>query len=255
MPGLTYADYFRQFIKESNLNNESVFSREDVFSWFGKILPKAKKVNVEAQLLKKTSNYPNRVRDVPPPSEVDDLFFAEDRDFTRFRLYQKSVHPLPYYKDGELNIHALSSVETGESSIETREIREDSFAYEKDLQSFLAKNPDKIETGLRIYEADGITGIEYPAGGGRRIDLLCVDRDSNWVVVELKVSRGYDQVAGQLFRYMGWVKNNLAESNQKVRGIIIARNISEDLKLATSLVPNVELFEYEMSVKLTNINK
>ncbi len=51
------------------------------------------------------------------------------------------------------------------------------------------------------------------------------------------------------------MKNNLAESNQKVRGVIIARNISEDLKLATSIVPDVQLFEYEMSVKLTRINR
>jgi len=52
---------------------------------------------------------------------------------------------------------------------------------------------------------------------------------------------------------MGWIKRNLAEPGQGVRGIIIARTISEDLRLACSELPNVQLFEYELSVKLREI--
>jgi hypothetical protein len=53
-----------------------------------------------------------------------------------------------------------------------------------------------------------------------------------------------------LLRYMGWVAANLAEPDVPVRGIIIAQQISEDLRLACSRVSNVDLFEYSLSVTL-----
>ena len=63
----------------------------------------------------------------------------------------------------------------------------------------------------------------------------------------------YDRVLGQLRRYMGWINKNHAEPEQMVRGIIVAREISEDLVLACFGVPNVELFEYEMSVTVKKV--
>jgi len=84
---------------------------------------------------------------------------------------------------------------------------------------------------------------------------LAIDKDNNYVVVELKVSKGYDRVIGQLLRYMAWIDSNQAEPTQKVRGIIIAREISNDLHLATSKIPDVELFEYDLSVSLRKVNK
>src|SRR6516164_3966151 len=75
------------------------------------------------------------------------------------------------------------------------------FAYEKDLQNYLSKNLSKIEVGLKLYEEEEITGIEVDAGG-RFIDILAVSSDGDFVVIELKVSRGYDKVVGQLLRYV-----------------------------------------------------
>ena len=106
---------------------------------------------------------------------------------------------------------------------------------------------------MRIYEEEGITGIEFPVGG-RFIDILAVDAKGGLVVIELKVSRGYDRVVGQLLRYVAWIKKNLAEEGQSVRGFIVAREITEDLLLACSLVPNLELFEYELSLLLQRVN-
>jgi len=77
------------------------------------------------------------------------------------------------------------------------------FAHEKDLQRFLAKNLELIESGLQLYkddEDDQITGLEFPAGD-RFIDILAADKSNNYVVIELKVSKGYDRVVGQLLRY------------------------------------------------------
>jgi hypothetical protein len=126
------------------------------------------------------------------------------------------------------------------------------FAYETDLRNYLAKNLNKLEPGLRVYEDEGITGVEFPVGG-RFIDILAIDAKGSLVVIELKVSRGYDRVVGQLMRYVAWIKKNLAEPSQEVRGVIVAREISEDLLLACSMIPDVELFEYELSLSLKRV--
>jgi len=126
------------------------------------------------------------------------------------------------------------------------------FAYESDLRDFLAKNLSLIEPGLQLYQDEGITGIEFPAGG-RFIDILAVDADKRLLVIELKVSRGYDRVIGQLLRYMAWIEKNHAEPGQEVRGVIVAREISDDLRLACAYLPTVSLYEYELSVSLKKV--
>jgi RecB family endonuclease NucS len=126
------------------------------------------------------------------------------------------------------------------------------FAYESDLRDYLAGNLALVESGLKLYEDEGIDGVEFPVGG-RFIDILARDSKGGFVVIELKVSRGYDRVVGQLMRYMAWVKKNLAKPGQSIRGVIVAREISEDLKLACSLIPGVQLMEYELSLKLKHV--
>jgi endonuclease len=51
---------------------------------------------------------------------------------------------------------------------------------------------------------------------------------------------------------MTWVEQNL-ETSKKVRGIIVAKEITGDLKLAASRIPDVRLIEYEISFKLKPI--
>lgn len=43
------------------------------------------------------------------------------------------------------------------------------------------------------------------------------------------------------------------EFETRVRGIIVAREISEDLRLACSYLPTVGLYEYELSVLLKRV--
>ena len=127
------------------------------------------------------------------------------------------------------------------------------FAYERDLKYFLVRNLSLIEPGQRLFEEEGITGLEFPVSG-LFIDILAVDLRGNLVAIELKVSKRYDRVVAQLVRYMAWIEQNQAESDQQVRGIIIARTISEDLRLACSRVEGVGLFEYELAVSLRRLN-
>ena len=72
------------------------------------------------------------------------------------------------------------------------------------------------------------------------------------MVIELKVSRGHDKAVGQILRYMAWVGEKLA-NGKDVHGVIVARKITNDLRLAASLVPSVTLLEYEISFNLTPV--
>jgi RecB family endonuclease NucS len=179
------------------------------------------------------------------PNGKDDLFYQIDS--TRLRLYDSSTDPSPIYN--KPNEDVIAEFESPENTNEENE-----FAYEKDLQNFLAKNLNIIESGLTLYMDEGINGLEFPVGT-RAIDILAIDKEKNFVVIELKVSRGYDRVVGQLLRYIAWIRQNHAEENQKVRGIIIAREITEDLLLACSETNNIDLFEYRLSVSLRKIEK
>jgi len=106
------------------------------------------------------------------------------------------------------------------------------FAYESHLRDYLKNNLHVIEPGMKLYrneEDDTITGIDFDVGG-REIDILAVDKDDNYVVIELKVSKGHEKVIGQILRYRGWVRRNLA-SDKIIRGIIIEKIITDDLRL------------------------
>jgi len=137
---------------------------------------------------------------------------------------------------------------------EEREIikEENEFAYENDLRNYLVRNLNVIEKGLRLYESEGVNGEEfYIPGTARRIDILAIDSNDHFVVIELKVSRGYEKVIGQTLFYQSSIKTTF---NQKyVRVIIIAREISGEIRVATQFLPDFELFEYQLSLSLKKI--
>ena len=56
------------------------------------------------------------------------------------------------------------------------------------------------------------------------------------LVVELKKGRASDAVVGQILRYMGFVRDELAESEQMVRGVVIALDDDQRLRRALAMV-------------------
>ena len=147
----------------------------------------------------------------------------------------------------------ISSADTEQLDDESQliDLTDSEFAYEKDLQNFLTKNMDQIEEGLTLYQDGERNGVEFPAGR-RRIDILANDKNGDLVVIELKVSRGPDRTLGQIQYYLGWVKQNIAKDSQKVRGIIIASDIDDELQMACS-VTDIDLGEYSISFSLKEI--
>jgi len=234
----------RDMVDEIGLKKGQVLSKDRVLTWFADRYPKVKKGTINAHLIRMSTNARSRLHYHSKPGD-DDLFFQIDGG--HFRLYDPDTDPPPIWES------ASQSAELDAASSD-EELTAAEFAYESDLRNFLSKNLYLLEPGLKLYEEEGIDGVEFPAGG-RFIDILAVDDREGFVVVELKVSRGYDRAVGQLLRYMGWVAENLAESSQIARGFIVAREISEDLLLACRGLHGVELFEYELSVSVRKVPK
>jgi hypothetical protein len=122
-------------------------------------------------------------------------------------------------------------------------------SFQNDLRSIFLRDLYLIEEGLKLYEKDGVNGLNYQTNG-KKIDILAIDKNNNYVIIELNYGKTYENIIGQLLRNKNWIQKNKAKPEQKVRGIIISNEIMEDLAMACINLPDIELFEYELSVKI-----
>jgi restriction system protein len=127
------------------------------------------------------------------------------------------------------------------------------FAMEKHLEAFLVKNWNSTELSndFIIYEEEGeAVGQQFQTDAGP-IDILAISKDKRkLLVVELKRGRASDVVVGQVLRYMGFVKEQIAEDDQSVEGVIIALEDDQKLRWAISSVPSISFYRYQISFKL-----
>jgi restriction system protein len=127
------------------------------------------------------------------------------------------------------------------------------FALEKHLEDFLVQNWVQTDLGKEydIFSEDGeLVGQQYPTDTGP-MDILAIKKDkSELLVVELKKGRASDVVVGQVLRYMGFVMQDLAETGQAVRGVIIALDEDKRLRRALVATPMVDFYRYQVSFKL-----
>jgi len=130
------------------------------------------------------------------------------------------------------------------------------FALEKHLEDFLVTNWKNTTLGklYDIFEDEGEkVGQQYPTDTGQ-IDILAVSKNKKaLLVVELKKGRASDVVVGQILRYMGYVKEVLAENGQEVRGVIIAMEDDQRIKRALLMVANIDFYRYEVTFKLHKV--
>jgi hypothetical protein len=243
----------KDMLTDWDLKPGQVFTTSRALEWFAKNYPKLKPGSIRAHLVQASTNDRSRLHH-PATNETDDLLFKVDSG--QFRRYEPGKDPAPIHEmvQGDVARQEEEVAAAGEENDGAEPVPGSSeFLLEKDLQRYLAENLECIEPGLKLYEDDDLRGIEFEAGGGRRIDILAVDKSGAFVVLELKVSRGYDRVVGQLLRYMNWVRKELADSGQRVRGIIVCRSMSEDLRLACASIKDVELCEYKLSVTVSKV--
>jgi len=131
------------------------------------------------------------------------------------------------------------------------------FALERHLEDFLVANwgQTPLAVGYKLYEVDGeVVGQQLPTDTGP-IDLLAVSHDgSELLVIELKKGRASDSVVGQVQRYMGYVKEALAEDHQTVRGMIIALEDDLKIKRALSVTTHIDFYRYKVSFDLEKVD-
>ena len=127
------------------------------------------------------------------------------------------------------------------------------FAMEKHLEDFFVENWDNTILGKKynIWGKKGeLTGQQFSTDTGP-IDILAISKDEKeLLVIELKKGRASDRVIGQIQRYMGYVKEEIATDNQVVKGAIIALQDDIRIKRALSVTNNIVFYRYKLRFDL-----
>lgn len=134
---------------------------------------------------------------------------------------------------------------------ESSPISQGLFYMEKQLEDFIIENWNKTEFGNKydlIYEDGELISQQFQTDIGK-IDILAKDKiTKSYVIIELKKNQTSDDTVGQLARYMGWIKKNKKDDN--VKGVIVAGQFDNKLDHARIMLPNTEVFLYEVNFKL-----
>jgi len=101
----------------------------------------------------------------------------------------------------------------------------------------LSRDASKIEPGLGLMPG----GHQYVLPSGKRIDLLCKDKDGRFVVVELKKYATRD-VIDQLLGYMAELRSTGID--RQVRGIILSSTVEADLESKVRILEGAGITKY-----------
>jgi hypothetical protein len=125
------------------------------------------------------------------------------------------------------------------------------FYMEQQLEDFIIENWDSTSLGKQyelIYDEGSLKSQQFITPVGR-IDILAKDKVSgSFVVIELKRNQTSDDTVGQVTRYMGWVKKELGDDG--VKGVIIAGKYDQRLDYARVMMPELDVFIYEVQFEL-----
>jgi RecB family endonuclease NucS len=140
----------------------------------------------------------------------------------------------------------------GPEVVDEEENDADRFVYESDLRDYLAKNLRIIESGMTLWSfPNGQSAVEFDLDDRRRIDILARDAHGVPVVIELKVDRGHERVIGQALFYRESVKLKLNVARARI--VIVAREISQELRIASKGISDIDLHEYKLSMTLQKV--
>lgn len=121
--------------------------------------------------------------------------------------------------------------------------------FEDSLQNYISNNWEEIPFGedWKIYNRSLFSKGKYNTREIGEIDLLAKHKTMpKWLIIELKKDHSSDATVGQTLRYMGWVKENLAEENETVEGLIIAGTADPRIQYALKCLKNVSLKIYQL---------
>lgn len=231
-----------------------ILSRDDVYQKFDEQFPEKpwKRSTLYHHLQAYCINHPGR-RFHPQTEGKCFLYFLGDARFRRWNpetdgiwvLKDNMVQPLG---ESEIDLEDAGDEEEGLELVVSGPV---SLSIEKDLENSIVQNLEMLEPGLKLYQEGGKTGQQFDTEVGI-IDLLAVDKSGALVVIELKAGSVGDKVCGQIARYIGWIRKNLAKG-QQVRGIVVASEFSEGSRYAADVMGSVQLKKYEIEFKFTDL--
>lgn len=125
------------------------------------------------------------------------------------------------------------------------------FTKEKFLEDMLEERMNKgfqtFGKDLKVFKKNNIYGRQFPIEKGF-IDLLAIDvKLNNLFVIELKKGKAGMEVLKQTKDYISYIKEKVADVNQKVYGIICISEATEELKNSIKYNDDFELYEYNIT--------
>jgi RecB family endonuclease NucS len=228
-------------IAECFRSNATPLTTAQAIAWIGAKYPDLNEATIRAQISGSCIGLPSAYTHRADTPKI--LLYDKSTRTYRLGTEAMSSEPREY-----LVINEASQLE----KVSEDDIREGdrTFALEAHLRDYLVRNLHIIEPGLKLWFTEP-PSVEF-AIGGRRIDILARDKFDIPVVIELKLDRAYDRVVGQSLLYRGLISNLLKSST--VRIILVAGEISDELKIACSGLPNLEIFEYSLSMQVQRVD-
>ncbi len=242
----------REAVEEAFKDEDGVLTTNDVISRvYAKHLDRPWKKNTISQHLVGLSvNHPSSRHH--PSLRQDAFLFSLGNG--RYRKWNPE-------QDGtwRLTGTGVELIDEGEDAMVTEEESEfeeasltASISLERDLERSLLADLGQLEPGLKLYEKEGAIGHQLDTGVVGRLDILAVDSEGRYVVIELKAGEASERVCGQILRYMGWVKRELA-GGKPVRGIVVASDFDERVEYAAEAMPDVALKRYEVHFRYSDV--
>jgi hypothetical protein len=135
-----------------------------------------------------------------------------------------------------------------EDAIPTTESDPSKLVLREDLvRSLLARNLDRIETGLNPHpDFSRLEEVTFELG---RLDILCRDAKDRSVILELQLGCLDDTHIGKTCRYFGWFKKKYGDA---VRAILVFESADPDVMEAyKNALPWLELRQLNLNIEVS----
>lgn len=164
------------------------------------------------------------------------------------------------FDDVDIFLHWIAADEEGKNAIKNMVGESDLTEVgiyleapgERFIQQLIKPNFDSVfaPLSLKLYDADpDQTGAQFNTPIGI-IDFLALDKNTgDFIVIELKIGKANEYAIGQILKYMGYVKEELA-GDKHVRGIILAEDIDDKAKYTLTMVSSIEFRRYRLNFQL-----
>jgi hypothetical protein len=220
-----------------------VVSSREVINYIYRKFPDKpwKEVSIRCHLTGLSVNHPSS-KHYPTLNRQAYLFYVGNG---KYKLYDPE-------KD-DIEDTNLQEEEPSEGIEDEEILTEAVISLEKDLEEYIVRNLSQIESGLKLYSEERVSGRQFNTDVGR-IDILAIDTKDNFIVIELKAGKANYSVIGQALSYISWVRQNIARGKE-VRGIIIADDFDKKLKYASSETANITPKQYEVNFTFKDVKK